>query len=122
MYYFVVDRAQFALVKLYHIRVPLNRANCSNFQTDKRNLDIAVGASSNRLFYDLLIIIFVRGKADYHYYRTVAYLGFSAPGGNLSFGAPTQPVHGSIDAKNELGIKRHRTLTWALQSPAYSCF
>ena len=33
----------------------------------------------------------------------VAYLGFPAPGGKLSFGAPTQPVHGSIDAKNELG-------------------
>jgi len=26
----------------------------------------------------------------------VAYLGFPAPGGKLSFGAPTQPVHGSI--------------------------
>jgi len=33
-----------------------------------RNLDIAVSALSNRLFfYDLLIIIFVRGKADHHY-------------------------------------------------------
>jgi len=35
----------------------------------------------------------------------VAYLGFPAPGGKLSFGAPTQPVHGSIDAKNELGYR-----------------
>jgi len=28
--------------------------------------------------------------------------GVPAPGGKLSFGAPTQPVHSSIDAKNEL--------------------
>jgi len=63
MYYFVLDRPQFALMKLYNIRVPLNRANCWNFQTDKRNLDIAVSASSNRLvFYDLLIVIFVGTK------------------------------------------------------------
>jgi len=68
VYYFVLDRPQFALMKLYNIRVPLCRANCWNFQTDKRNLDIAASASSNRLFfYDLLIIIFVRGKADNHY-------------------------------------------------------
>jgi len=69
VYYFVLDRPQFALMKLYNIRVGLllNRAN-SYFQIDKRNLDIAVSASSNRLFfYDLLIIIFVRGKADHHY-------------------------------------------------------
>ena len=32
----------------------------------------------------------------------MAYLGFPAPGGKLSFSAPTQPVHGCIDAKNEL--------------------
>jgi len=69
VYYFVLDRPQFALMKLYNIRVGLllNRAN-SYFQIDKRNLEIAVSASSNRLFfYDLLIIIFVRGKADHHY-------------------------------------------------------
>jgi len=55
-------------MKLYNIRVPLNRANCWNFQTDKRNLDTAVSAMSNRLlFYYLLIIIFARGKADHHY-------------------------------------------------------
>ena len=42
----------------------MNRANCWNFQIHKRNLDIAVSVSSNRLFfYDFLIIIFVRGKA-----------------------------------------------------------
>jgi len=52
----------------------------------------------------------------------VAYLGFPAPGGKLSFGAPTQRVHGSIDAKNELGIKGRRKLTQALLSPAYICF
>jgi len=70
VYCFVLDRPQFALMKLYNIRVGLllNRANCLNFQIDKRNLDIAVSASSNRLFfYDLLIIILVRGKADHHY-------------------------------------------------------
>jgi len=68
MYYVVLDRPQFALMKLYNIRVLLNRANCWNFQIDKRNLDIAVSASSNSLFfYDLLSIIFVRGKADHHY-------------------------------------------------------
>jgi len=29
--------------------------------------------------------------------QAVAYLGFPAPGDKLSFGAPTQPIHGSID-------------------------
>ena len=68
MYYFVLDRPQLALMKLNNIREPLNRANCWNFQIDKINLDIAVSALSNHLFfYDLLIIIFVRGKADHHY-------------------------------------------------------
>ena len=58
----------FALAVVFIIRVPLNRENFWNFQTDKRNLDIAVSASSKRLFfYDLLVIIFVRGKADHHY-------------------------------------------------------
>jgi len=42
--------------------------------------------------------------------------------GKLSFGAPTQSVHGSIDAKNQLGIKGRQKLTRALQSPAYCCF
>jgi len=28
VYYFVVDRPQFAFMKLYNIRVLLNRANC----------------------------------------------------------------------------------------------
>jgi len=68
VYYFVLDRPLFAFMKLYNIRILLNRANCWNFQIDKRYLDIAVSASSNRLFfYDLLIIIFVRGKAHHHY-------------------------------------------------------
>jgi len=68
VYYFVLDRPQCALMKLYDIRVLLNRVNCWKFQIDKRNLDIAVSASSNRLsFYDILIIICVRGKADHHY-------------------------------------------------------
>jgi len=40
MYYVVLDRSQFALMKLYDISVLLNRANCWNFQIDKRNLDI----------------------------------------------------------------------------------
>jgi len=52
----------------------------------------------------------------------MAHLGFPAPGIKLSFGAPTQTVHGSIDAKNELGIKGRRKLTRALQSPAHSWF
>jgi len=56
VYYFVLDRPQLAHMKFYNIRVLLNRANCWNFQTDKRNLDIAVSALSNRLFfYDRLI-------------------------------------------------------------------
>jgi len=63
----VLDRPQFALMKLCNIRVLLNRANSWNFQIDKRNHDIVVSASSNRLFfYNLLIIIFVRGTADHH--------------------------------------------------------
>jgi len=53
---------------------------------------------------------------------SVAYLGFPAPGGKLSFGVPTQPVHGSIGAKNESGVKGRRKLTRALQSLLYSCF
>ena len=52
----------------------------------------------------------------------MAYQGFLAPGGKLSFGAHTQTVHGSINAKNELGIKGRRKLTRDLHSPAYSCF
>jgi len=60
-------------MKLYNIRAPLNRANCWNFQIDKRNLDTAASASSNRSFYDLLIIISVRGTADHHYERTVVH-------------------------------------------------
>jgi len=31
-----------------------------------------------------------------------------APGGKLSFGAATQPVHGSTDAKNEFMKKGRR--------------
>jgi len=63
VYYFVLDRPQFALMKLSNIRVLLNRANCWNFWIDKRNLDIAVSASSNRLFfYDLMIIILLGAK------------------------------------------------------------
>jgi len=54
--------------------------------------------------------------------QPVAYLGFPAPGDKLSFGAPTQPVRGSIDVKNELEIKGRRKLTRALHSPAYNCF
>ena len=38
VYYFVLDRPQFALMKLYNIRVPLNRGNCWNFQIDRENV------------------------------------------------------------------------------------
>ena len=37
--------------------------------------------------------------------RAVAYLGFPAPGNKLSLGPPTHPVHGRIDAKNDLEVK-----------------
>ena len=68
MYYFVLDRPQFALMKLYNIRYCWTVQIAENFQIDKRNLDIAVSAPSNRLFfYDRLIIIFARDKADHHY-------------------------------------------------------
>jgi len=70
VYYFVLDRPQFALMKLYNIRVLLNRANCWNFQIDKRNIDTTVSASSNRLFFYDLLVIFGRGKADHHYQRS----------------------------------------------------
>jgi len=40
-------------------------------------------------------------------------------GNKLSFGAPTHPVHGSIDAMNELGIKGHRTKVDS--GPAIDC-
>jgi len=42
---------------------------------------------------------------DLQAFDTVVYLGFPATGDKLSFGASTQPVHGSIDAKNQLVIK-----------------
>jgi len=67
VYYLVLDRPQLALMKLYNIRELLNRANCLNFQIDNGNLDMAVSASSNRLFFYDLLIIFVRNKADHHY-------------------------------------------------------
>ena len=38
-------------------------------------------------------------------------IGFPAPGNKVSLGAPTQPVHGSKDAKSELGVKGLRKLT-----------
>jgi len=44
----------------------------------------------------------------------LAYLGFLAAGDKPNLGAPTQPVRGSIDAKNELGVKGHRKLARAL--------
>jgi len=63
----VLDRDQilseFAFMKLYNIRVLLNRANCWNFQIAKRNLDITNSVASNRLFFYDLLIIFVRGKS-----------------------------------------------------------
>ena len=74
VYYFVSDRPQFALMKLYNIRVLLNRANCWNFQIDKRNHDTADSASSNRLFFYDLLIIFVRGKAESITIINTAYL------------------------------------------------
>jgi len=67
VYHFFLDKPQFALMKLYNIKVLLNRANCWNFEIDKRNLDITVSAMSNRLFFYNLLIIFVRGKADHRY-------------------------------------------------------
>jgi len=51
-----------------------------------------------------------------------AVAGFPRPGANTVLAPPAQPVDGSIDAKNELGIKGRRKLTRALQSPACSCF
>ena len=35
----------------------------------------------------------------------MTYLGFTAPGGKVSLGAPTQSVRGSADAKNEFEVK-----------------
>ena len=67
VYYPLFDRPQFALMKLYNITVLLNRENCWNFQIAKRNLDITVSASSNRLFFYDLLNIFHRVKADHHY-------------------------------------------------------
>jgi len=43
--------------------------------------------------------------------QAVAYLGYPAPGGKVRFGAPTQPVRASIDAKSELGAKERQKLT-----------
>jgi len=37
--------------------------------------------------------------------HAVTYLGFTAPGGKVSLGAPTQSVRGSADAKNEFEVK-----------------
>jgi len=44
----------------------------------------------------------------------VANLGFPAPADKVSFGAPTPPVHGSIDAKSELGLKGRQKPTRSL--------
>ena len=41
----------------------------------------------------------------------MAHLGFPAPGDKVSLGAPARPIRGSIDAKNELGVKGRRKLT-----------
>ena len=49
--YFFLDRLLFAFMKLYNIGVLLNRANHWNIQIDKRDLDITVSATSNRLFF-----------------------------------------------------------------------
>jgi len=57
-------------MKFYNIRVLLNRANCSNFQIDKRNFDVTVSAPSNRLFFKDLLIIFLKDIADHHYLKT----------------------------------------------------
>jgi len=43
----------------------------------------------------------------------VACLGLPVPWGKVSFGTPTQTFRGSLDAKNELGVKRRRKLNWA---------
>jgi len=74
VYYFFLGGPLFAFMKLYNIRVLLNRAYCWNFQIDKRNLDITVSASSKRLFFYDLLIIFVRGNADHHYWKRGIFL------------------------------------------------
>jgi len=38
----------------------------------------------------------------------VAHLGFPAPGDKVRFGAPTQSVHGSVDAKSGLVVNKGR--------------
>jgi len=43
--------------------------------------------------------------------QAMAYLGFPAPVGNVSLGAPTQSVRGNTEAKNELGVKGCRKLS-----------
>jgi len=54
-------------------------------------------------------------KSKLYFFQTVAYLRYPAPGHNkFSFGAPTQPVLGSINAKYELGVKGRRKLTRVL--------
>ena len=40
----------------------MNRANCWNVQIDKLNLDIAVSASSNCLFFCDLLMILLEAK------------------------------------------------------------
>jgi len=49
-------------------------------------------------------------------------LVFPTLGDKLHFGATIHPVHGSIDAKNGLGIKRRQKLSRAQQSPKYIFF
>jgi len=41
---------------------------------------------------------------------SVTYLGFPAPGGKVSFGAPNQTFRGSLDAKSELRVTWRRKL------------
>jgi len=58
-------------MKLYNIRVLLNRANCSKFQSDKRNLDMLVFSKKGCGYIKPLVLLhfdyFCWGKADHHY-------------------------------------------------------
>jgi len=72
-----------------------------------------------------LTILVTQVCAEFHvirYFIQWRTQGFPRPGLNSVLAPGTQPVHGSIDAKNKLRIKGRRKLTRALQSPAYSCF
>ena len=85
----------------------VTRKSCGYFRCPGNKINaVVIGLFS---VHDLMFI-YRCFQINWYWYcwcilQAVAYLGFPAPGGKLSFGTPTQSVHDSMDAKNELGVR-----------------